>query len=210
MNNYIVIDAISNIDDDLLAQHLKKRLELKNKEKKIFVKWSALAACMCFVIAISCMLVPIIQNYMTEAETVKGYSIGKTVENKYGALTLIESDVVNKTCMFTLVKKNNTPIYFKFGGVVIKEEYTDEQGVSHKKIQMVDVITHYDGYEPEHGHKVIDVNLLINVNGELVDSIPTAPGEYEIKIDYSELYNSLYAVEDVVEVLGFGNFFLEQ
>ena len=211
MNNYLIVDAISYLDIDILASHLKEKARLinnvKNKKKAVIFKRSVIAAaCTCFMLVISVMLFSVIQNYVTEGGTIKYYPIGKTVENKYGALTLIESDTENKTCTFTLVKKSNTPIYFKFGGAIVEDEYTDEQGEIHQKIQVVDVVTSYDGYKPDEGHKVVDIDLLIVVNGEDAESIPTAPGEYEIKIDYSALYDYLTTVDDMVEVFKFGNF----
>ena len=210
MNNYLIVDAISYLDIDILASYLKEKGRLMNKVKSkkysSILKRSVIAACVCFALVISVMLFPAIQNYVTEGETIKYYPIGKTVENKYGALTLTESDTENKICTFTLVKKNNTPVYFKFGGVIVEDEYTDEQGEIHQKIQVVDVVTSYDGYKPDKGHKVVDIDLLIIVNGEDAESIPTAPGEYEIKIDYSALYDYLTTVDDMVEVFKFGNF----
>ena len=47
----------------------------------------------------------------------------------------------------------------------------------------------------------IQVPHIIMVNGEKVDTIPTAPWAYEITIDYSELYEFLDYVEPVVEVI---------
>ena len=213
MNNYLVMDAISTLDIDLLASHFKKKEELRkkamNKKKANILKWSSLAACMCFVIAIGIILIPMIQNFLTEGGAVKYYSLGKTVENEYGSLTLIERDFDNGTCTFTFVKKNNSPICFKFGGVVIKEEYYDESGELHREIQVVDIVTDYENYQPEKGHEVMDVDMTITVNGNIVESIPTTPGEYEIVINYSSLYDALYRVDNMVEVIGFGNFALD-
>ena len=213
MNKYLVADAISYLDADLLAEHLKKKEKLKNRynsrKKTSILKWSGVAACLCVVVAIGIILIPMMQNLWTEGGTEKYYSLGKTVENEYGALTLVDRDFDNKTCTFTFVKKTDDPICFKFGGVIIKEQYTDENGETHQKIQGVDVVTNFEGYNPENGHEVMDVALKIKVNGSDVESIPTAPGEYEIVIDYSNLYGALYRVDNVVKVIGFGNFHLD-
>ena len=55
-------------------------------------------------------------------------------------------------------------------------------------------------------HIVLDNKLNISVNGEKVDILPTAPGTYEITIDYSELYEFLDHVEPAVEAYSFGSF----
>lgn len=55
MNKYLVADAISYLDTDLLAEHLKKKEKLKNKsnskKKMSILKWSGVvAACLVVVI----------------------------------------------------------------------------------------------------------------------------------------------------------------
>ena len=213
MNKYLVADAISYLDADLLTEHLKKKEKLKNRsnsgKKTSILKWSGIAACLCVVVVIGIILIPMMQNLWTEGGTENFYSLGKTVENEYGALTLVDRDFDNKTCTFTFVKKTDDHICFKFGGAIIKEQYTDENGETHQKIQAVDVVSNSEGYIPEDGHKVMDVALKIKVNGNDVETIPTVPGEYEIVIDYSSLYDSLYRVDNVVKVIGFGNFHLD-
>ena len=85
--------------------------------------------------------------------------------------------------------------------------YTDEHGVEHKEVQQYHIITKYDGYDKAaENHIVKDDKLIITVNGEKVDTLPTAPGTYEIAIDYSELYEFLDYVEPIVEVYSFGSF----
>lgn len=213
MNKYLVADAISYLDADLLTEHLKKKEKLKNRsnsgKKTSILKWSGIAACLCVVVVIGIILIPMMQNLWTEGGTENFYSLGKTVENEYGALTLVDRDFDNKTCTFTFVKKTDDPICFKFGGVIIKEQYTDENGETQQKIQVVDVVSNSEGYKPENGHKVMDVSLKIKVNGNDVETIPTAPGEYEIVIDYSNLYGALYRVDNAVYVIGFGKFHLD-
>ena len=213
MNKYLVADAISYLDADLLVEHLTKKEKSKNRfnsrKKMSILKWSGIAACLCVVVAIGIILIPMMQNLWTEGGTEKYYSLGKTAESEYGALTLVERDVDNKTCTFTFVKETDDPICFRFGGAVIKEEYTDENGEVHRKIQIVDVVSNRDVFQPQNGHEVMEVALLITVNGNVVESIPTTPGEYEIVIDYSSLYDSLYRVDNMVEVIGFGNFALD-
>ena len=55
MNKYLITDAISYLDADLLAKHLEKKENLKNKasieKKKSILKWSGIAAA-CLVVVI--------------------------------------------------------------------------------------------------------------------------------------------------------------
>ena len=209
MNNYLFVDAVSHLDTDLLTEHLEKkdklRNKLKSKRKVNILRWSAVAACLCLVIAFSAVLIPHIKNYVYEGQ-MKYYNVGATVEKKNGTLTFSDVNMENHTCSFTLVKKDNSPLYFKFSGYIVEEEWTDEQGINRKKAQQYDVITPYENYEPDNGRKLYDAKLLITVNGNIVDALPSEAGEYEVMIDYSELYSSLDHVDDVVEVYNFGYF----
>jgi hypothetical protein len=132
---------------------------------------------------------------------------GVTVNSSIGQLTLTESNIENNQCTFTLIKENNKPIYICFRGFSILETYTDENGVEHKKVQQYHIITPYDNYEKAaENHIVLDNKLSISVNGKKADKLPTAPGTYEITIDYSELYEFLDHVEPAVEAYSFGSF----
>ena len=52
MNNYILLDAISCLDKELLAEHLKikSKLRAKAKIKRIFTKWAISVACLTIVL----------------------------------------------------------------------------------------------------------------------------------------------------------------
>lgn len=66
MNKYLVADAISYLDADLLAEHLKKKEKLKNKsnskKKMSILKWSSMAASFCLILVVAFFLVIQIQN----------------------------------------------------------------------------------------------------------------------------------------------------
>ena len=64
MNNYLIIDAISYLDADILAKHLEKKEKIRNKakiKKKVNVlRWSVVAACLFFAIVLSAITIPYI------------------------------------------------------------------------------------------------------------------------------------------------------
>lgn len=209
MNIYLVTDAISCLDADLLEKHLEKKkklkAKLKNRKKMNLVRWSVMATCICLVVAVSIVVVPYVQKVVYESQ-MRQYNVGATVKKNTGTLTYNNVDAENHICSFTLIKADDSPIYFKFCGYIVEKEWTDEQGVERKKAQQVDVITPYIDYSPDNGREVLDIDLVITVNGIVVDTIPSEAGEYEITIDYDELYNVLDHVDDVVEVYKFGYF----
>lgn len=61
MNNYLVMDAISYLDADLLAKHLEIKEKLKNrfknKKKANLSRISVIAACLCLIITLSAIII---------------------------------------------------------------------------------------------------------------------------------------------------------
>ena len=57
MKDYVLIDGISELDNDLLEEHLvqKEKLQLRQKKRKraMIYKWTAAAACLALVLSIS-------------------------------------------------------------------------------------------------------------------------------------------------------------
>lgn len=77
MNNFLLDDAISCIDEELIEKHLKKRYALRNKKAKkkapIWMKWSvAVAACL----AVMIIAIPVINNMI-------GYNSGLSEDEIY-------------------------------------------------------------------------------------------------------------------------------
>ena len=204
-----LIDAITDLDSDILNRYFDMKADLaakKKPKKRTWVKWASLAACFCLIIVATIMVVPNMLNNPNENAD-KITLQGVTVNSSIGQLTLTESNIENNQCTFTLIKENNKPIYICFRGFSILETYNDENGVEHKKVQQYHIVTPYDNYEKAaENHIIKDDKLIITVNGEKVDTLPTAPGTYEITIDYSELYEFLDFVEPVVEAYSFGSF----
>lgn len=207
MNRDVFLDAVGYLDTDILARHLKQKDRLRHKPKrKLHVwKWSAIAASICAVIALGALMIPFIQDIIG-SETLRYYYVGATVQNSAGSLKFNSVDTEKHTCSFILVKEKDSQIYFKFGGFTVTEEWTDEQGVGRQKVQLYDVVTPCERYKPDNGYEVLDAELIITVNGNVVEKIPNEAGEYEITIDYSALYATLDHVDDIVEVYGFGKF----
>ena len=204
-------EKISEAMGNISSRHIKEAAEFTmeekpHKSKTSWVKWASVAACFCLIIVASIMVIPNILNDPNENAD-KITLQGVTVNSSIGQLTLTESNIENNQCTFTLIKENNKPIYICFRGFSILETYNDENGVEHKKVQQYHIVTPYDNYEKAaENHIVLDNKLNISVNGEKVDILPTAPGTYEITIDYSELYEFLDHVEPAVEAYSFGSF----
>lgn len=83
MNKYLVTDAISYLDADLLAKHLEKKENLKNKasieKKKSILKWSGIAAA-CLVVVI---LATFVVQYIPEIYELDYNYTGSNGEDVY-------------------------------------------------------------------------------------------------------------------------------
>ena len=202
-------DAITELDSDILERYVRMKKTLAEKKRprqRAWVKWASLAACLCLVITASIMVIPNLLKH-PEENVDKITQQGVMVDSSFGKLTLTNSNIADNQCTFTLIKENNKPLYICFRGFSDLETYTDENGVEHKKVQQYHIITPYDNYDnAAENHIVKDYKLIITVNGEKVDTLPTAPGTYEIEIDYSVLYEFLDYVEPAIEAYSFGSF----
>ena len=205
MTNKEFYREFGNIDPNMIEAAAPAE-KVQKKKRNTWVKWASMAACLCLIITVSVMIIPsFLNNQIENADkiTLQGVSVDSSVGN----LTLTSYNSAESKCTFTLVKENDKAIYFCFRGFSVLNTYTDEHGVEHKEVQQYHIITKYDGYDKAaENHIIKDDKLIITVNGEKVDTLPTAPGTYEITIDYSELYEFLDFVEPVVEAYSFGSF----
>ena len=116
-----LIDAITDLDSDILNRYFDMKADLaakKKPKKRTWVKWASMAACFCLIIVASFMVIPNILNDPNENAD-KITLQGVTVNSSIGQLTLTESNIENNQCTFTLIKENNKPIYIWFRGFSI-------------------------------------------------------------------------------------------
>lgn len=210
MTNTNLLQAIGRIDPKLIADAAPD-VPQKKSANKTWIKWASLAACLCLIITASIVILPSVIDDIFPGETDYIHFVGEAVKTEYGTLTLTEENPAEYKCTFILEKNNDTPICFAFRGHTVLREYLDENGAILQEVQNYHIITPYDNYkEAASNHIVVNDKLIITVNGEPVDNIPTAPGTYEITIDYSELDDILDHIEPAVDVIGFGTFSIDK
>ena len=210
MTNKNIYMSLGGLDPALIAKAAPAE-KVQKKKSRTWVKWASLAACLCLVITASIVILPSILDDIFSGEAAYIHFEGETVKNENGSLTLIQENPTEYKCTFILEKTSNAPICFAFRGHTILREYLDENGAVLQEVQHYHIITPYDNYkEAASNHIVVDDKLNITVNGEQVDNIPTAPGTYEITIDYSELNGFLDHIDPAVDIIGFGTFSLDK
>ena len=163
-----LIDAITDLDSDILNRYFDMKADLaakKKPRKRTWVKWASVAAaCFCLILVVSVVFfkgeqplnVPSAE-YIGYTATSSFYYKNDVCNNEIATITHKGFDDTSITLYID--KKTNDSLVFAFRG-----------WQSHNS----EVIT----------NTVAD--LIIYVNGEKVDVIPTAPGIYEVKIDYSK------------------------
>ena len=210
MTNKNIYMNLGGLDPELIMKAAPAE-KMQKKKSRTWVKWASLAACLCLVITASIVILPSILDDIFSGEAAYIHFEGETVKNEKGSLTLIQENPTEYKCTFILEKTSNAPICFAFRGHTVSREYLDENGVVLQEVQHYHIITPYDNYkEAASNHIVVDDKLIITVNGEQVDNIPTAPGTYEITIDYSKLDGFLDRIDPAVDIIGFGTFSLDK
>ena len=210
MTDFVLMDAISCLDLDLLEKHLKQkeRLKIKKKRRVRTIQWTSIAACM-FVFVIMSVVIYILKHPNLEGPSTY-YYLGDTVENSKGSLTLVSIDDDAQQVTFYFVKKSCSKQYVLMRGHCITDEFV-EDGVSiGYTIKGYDFISPYDWYRSNHGYEVIDDMLMITVNGVKTNAMPTEKGAYEIVIDYSKCSEFLDYIEPMMEIHGFGPFVIDK
>ena len=209
MNNYLIVDAVSYLDADLLAEHLERkeklRIKAKNKKKVTLMRWSAIAACICLFVVIS--IIPRLAQHSVENES-RVTILGGTVESSWGTITYIENNSDLSQITFNMIKETDNPFYVEFRGYNVLSEWVDEDGTPHKEMEHYAIITPYEKYNEKESFVSVDDKLIIYVNGEQVDALPIKPGQYEITIDYSAANDFLDYVDTSVYVYNYGYFLL--
>lgn len=200
MTNEKLYEVLGGIDE----KHVKEAREYRKAKKPIWIKWGAMAACLCLVVAV---VLPLIQNnneWHTERPAKLNLE-GAVLQTGDGELTYHTDDFSNHILAFTIVLNNEIPeSCVSFYADNILHKWTDSEGVVHSENELFQVITPCATFETNLHYTVVDNVLAITVNGEEAMTMPTEPGTYEIVVDYSELYNRFDVVADSVIVWPFG------
>ena len=166
MTNKEFYRELCNIDPKMIEAAAPAD-KMQKKKRSTWIRWaSATAACFCFMIAGVAYLIggnvgndtPEIPSfsYPGYTETSSFYYEGDLCENEFATITHKGFD--EKSITLSIDKKSNEPLTVAFRG-----------WKSDKTNILINDFT----------------DLIIYVNGEKVDTFPTAPGKYEVKIDYS-------------------------
>ncbi|MBQ8388652.1 MAG: hypothetical protein IJX46_06985 [Clostridia bacterium] len=167
MTNKEFYREFGNIDPKMIEAAAPAE-KVQKKKKNGWIKWaSAAAACLCFVIVGATYLIagnvgndaPEIPSifYPGYTETSSFYYEGDLCANQF--TEIIHKGFDEKSITLSIVKKSNDPLTVAFRGWKFNRSNV--------------LINDFS-------------DLIIYVNGEKVDTIPTAPGKYEVKIDYSK------------------------
>lgn len=182
-NEELLQDAIGMIGDDLIND-----ADRRPRRPRI-IRWSAVAcACLAVIIAVSVGWLWRGDEPGVEPPDLHPnayvYCVGETCVNSYGTIFYKAYEDGKITLIFD--KTDDREVYWFLSGNDIKDEWLDGNGKPAYYL-----IHYYASNDPdysERGTRVTD-GLVFIVNGEKTTVFPTAPGHYEIVIDYTKLFN---------------------
>ena len=136
-------------------------------------------------------------------------SVGNAISNRYGTLVFHTDDYENCTIAFTLTleEKIFEKIIASMEGykhlsswveVVDGKEYLrydSERIFARTPADLIDYVEHAGKWDM----------LEVTVDGEPATYLPWKPGTYEIRIDYSKVYESCDELKNYVHISGFGD-----
>ncbi len=114
MNKFTIIEALGDLDDDLIEKHFrtKEALKMKKTNKHMWIKWSAIAACFCLVL----ICVPMIIHIFTPSQMVDSYRQG--IEYKVNSIAELPAEYGGKLLVqnLELHKTATIELYYNEGG----------------------------------------------------------------------------------------------
>ena len=176
---------MGHIDPKLIADAAPD-VEQKKSTNKTWVKWASLAACLCLMIMVSIAYfmgndtpdIPSV-NYPGYTETSSFYYEGDVCENEFA--TIVHKGFDETSITLSIDKKTDDTLTIAFRGWDANSSVVLTNNIS---------------------------DLVLYVNVEKADEMPTAPGKYEVKIDYSIFASKCDTLDGYMYVSGFGYFSL--
>ena len=182
-------DAITELDSDVLERYVRMKSSLAEKKRpkqRAWLKWASLAACFCLIFTLGAIGLFMKDNPDTPQTDFPGYA----VIEKY----LLEGEVC------------------KGEGAIITHKGFDETSITLyiEKTDETPLHLYLRGFNEGEAEAIFssDEDLIFTVNGARADSIPTAPGEYEIRIDYSKFITKCDRMDTFLHIKDFGHFSL--
>lgn len=182
-------DAITELDSDILERYVRMKNSLVTQKKpknRTWIKWVSMAACFCLIITFGAIGLFMKDNPDTPQTDFPGYA----VIEKY----FLEGEVC------------------KGEGAIITHKGFDETSITLyiEKTDETPLHLYLRGFNEGEAEAIFssDEDLIFTVNGARADSIPTAPGEYEIRIDYSKFITKCDRMDTFLHIKDFGHFSL--
>ena len=193
MTNKNIYSSLGGLDPELIMKaspaekgQSASRRGMRQKNKNGWITWSSLAACFCLIVTLGAIGIFTKDNPNTPQTDLPGY----TVIEKY----FLEGDV----CIgegATITHKG-----FDETSVTLHIEKNDETPLN----------LYFRGLNEGEAEAIFsgEGDLIITVNGSRADSIPTAPGKYEVVIDYSKFITKCDQMDTFLHIKDYGHFSL--
>lgn len=200
--NQVIWNGVGGIGDDLVsgANETAVRNHFRTRKRNLWIKYGSIAACLCLVVCLCMPWTDISQNMSGETaqeeskrvNTDKIHLPGSVVESDCAILTYVSC--TENSVSFFLHIKNFERVNVSFN--------VKKQNGSSWDIATTD--------RPDEGNSGLGDVLKITVNGVSAEEIPASPGDYNITVDFSELTENDFTVDENFSITGFGLFALQK
>ena len=182
-------DAITELDSDIIERYVRMKSTLAEKKKpkhRAWVKWASMAACFCLIVTLGAIGLFMKDTPDTPQTDFPGYAVIEKYllegEVSKGEGATIMHKGFDETSITLYIEKNDeTPFHLYF------------RGFNEGEVEAI---------------FSSDEDLIFTVNGARADSFPTAPGEYEVRIDYSKFITKCDRMDTFLHIKDFGHFSL--
>ena len=180
----VSVDTLSSIKDKVYAKtNLKKE---RKTNKSVWLRFGAIAACFCLIVTLGAIGLfmndtpdnP--QNEFPGYAAIEKYLLEGEVCKGEGA-TITHKGFDETSITLYIEKNDETPIHLYF------------RGFNEGEVEAI---------------FSSDEDLIFTVNGARADSFPTAPGEYEVRIDYSKFITKCDRMDTFLHIKDYGHFSL--
>lgn len=209
MKSERILNAMGQIGDDLIEE---ASISPKSKRQTVgWHKWVAVAACLCLLITgFLCVRYWEKGTPGTLERPLKLNLEGTTLTSSDGTLIYHTDDFENHTIAFTMIlNRDISCVYAYMDGENVLRKWVDDEGVSHQLVDQFRLITANHDLEPSVDRTLAEDMLVVTINGEIAQGLPTRAGSYEVQIYYGKLFDEYDYVDKSISINIFGTLIID-
>lgn len=193
MNGYLVVDALGYLDEELLAEHLEKKEELRRKAriKRIHRMWrtaGAAAACICLAALIAWPL-----------RSGNGNDVGDTSLQPYEEIAqIIGHDTLLKNIDFSDMENHSIKIFYRDGST---ERYEKLEFIANTAKYSYELNINFNTNGNAGGYYKAGTFEMIKGVGVAINKIEISPDsiQYVARFEYNDCQYTVKSLDNISE-----------